>query len=258
MRKSFTLIELLVVIAIISVLAAMLLPALSNARQKARMISCTSNLRELGTAVIQYEISNDDFLPGLNRFAYWGNKDWAEASWKAMISVYAGGKVDPVEGITTGDNKTAYLQEVSHGIFRCTSWRLSNINSIPSGRSQMTENNKFAGGYGYGHIASKNGLGYTTDSGQEYWLKAIAVTRPSETLVIGDNADNITYRDYGATLVPYADNRHPNLQRHLGKMNLSWIDGHVASMTITEFRQGRPSTTSMANGGNYYFYAKEK
>lgn len=205
-EHAFTLIELLVVIAIIAVLASLLLPALSRAKEKARTINCLSNQKQIALGYILYAGDNSDYLP---LAAHEG--DAAPCQWFFEISPYIANRTASYTGLVAKANVVA-----------CPSARLEKVfpTNTPAARAY--------GGYGQNYVY----LGYLTEAER---VKISKVTKPTETCMNGDGLDpapGLNWWNYGylypPSIPPWGTTKIIPYNRHGRGGNYSWVDGHVS------------------------------
>ncbi len=259
--KGFTLIELLVVIAIIAILAAILFPVFAQARERARAISCISNLKQLGTAMNMYVQDYDESFP-----CGWGSKDSGKSMWRNTLQAYIQKyyKTDP-----TAANPTPWYDAQANngnGVFSCP--------DKPAGPSY--------GATSYGYNANGNLCGWSNDEAAFPGTKAASIIQtsnlvafcdagtvgdPNGTLAAnkaadpyfgdgspgwtscpGGTADNGPFRfnpavwkesgaidwDFGITngedWGECRNNARRPISRHFGSFNAAFADGHAKSL----------------------------
>lgn len=195
MRKfGFTLIELLVVIAIIAILAAMLLPALGKAKEQARSIQCSSNLKQIGTAMSMYVQDNNDFLPVYDTFS---STSPSYLKWQDMIYSYVYNKT------VTHNNFFIINDTYAYGVFACPA------------QMDKTSASKYKN-YGINYYVGTNGDPYCSTSFRKIKkLAQRAIVMDSayapETFIAGkidvgirhNNGTNVLFADWHVEYRPY-------------------------------------------------------
>ena len=247
-KKGFTLIELLVVIAIIAILAAILFPVFAQAREKARAISCLSNLKQITLAGLMYAEDYDETLNGpANRSCwhertnltdyFWGDrwKTWPELLYPYVKSIDLFSCPDrrdsPAFGYSINVNSSN--DDYPGAPTPPGTWNNGNCAdppTFPPGQASValgSENSPAEIIWFYDSNSSVYQEGFQTWDAME----AFAIARPDKAKSLEiDGSESIAqvFQDGGGRVEASKLIREPH--RHTSNMNIGWCDGHAKSL----------------------------
>lgn len=222
-RNGFTLIELLVVIAIIAILAAILFPVFAKAREKARQVSCASNLKQIATAWLMYTQDYDETACP----TYYFSADWTTTyGWDyTIVSDYSGNAISSGPGLLDPYTKNQKINA-------CPALTIGDVKY--DGRAST----------GYGYNASYiGGDSYATAPYPTSPCTMAQLAHPSDTVLFAD-AGFYNTKGYPADGKLHATNylrapgdamfsKYDNGKihfRHNGLANVAYADAHVKSV----------------------------
>lgn len=218
-RRAFTLVELLVVIAVIAILAAILFPVFAQARENARRTSCLNNLKQLGAAFVQYTQDNDERLPLATDAANGENQiGWMEYT---KFGTYDKATVVNQPNFVP-ENGAIYPYVKSTAVYVCPSDLQARVSHNSYALNGCTTDGPYLVQTGYTGMHTGKNLAEFENASQWMLLSEEGSASPLDAAT--ESKINETSTDDAYLNINYY---HTYAARHLGGVNVAFLDGHV-------------------------------